>query len=61
MSELRGIGLLDIRAIFGETAMRRQMPIKLVVHLVRRETMEREYERIPYEPLMEEILGILKA
>ena len=56
--ELRGIGLLDIRAIFGETAMRRKMPIKLVVHLVRRETMEREYERIPYEPLMEEILGI---
>ena len=38
--------------------MRRKMPIKLVVHLVRRETMEREYERIPYEPLMEEILGI---
>ena len=56
--ELRGIGLLDIRAIFGETAMRLKMPIKLLVHLVRRETMEREHERIPYEPLTEEILGI---
>ena len=56
--EVRGIGLLDIRAIFGETAVRRKMRLKLIVHLVRRETMEREYERIPYEPLTQDILGI---
>jgi HPr kinase/phosphorylase len=56
--ELRGIGLLDIRAIFGETAVRRKMRLKLIVHLVRRQTMEREYERIPYEPLMQDVLGI---
>jgi HPr kinase/phosphorylase len=56
--ELRGIGLLDIRTIFGETAVRRRMRLKLIVHLVRRATMEREYERIPYEPLMQDILGI---
>lgn len=56
--EVRGIGLLDIRAIFGETAVRRRMRLKLIVHLVRRETMEREYERIPYEPLTQDILGI---
>lgn len=49
--EVRGIGLLDIRAIFGETAVRRKIRLKLIVHLVRRETLEREYERIPYEPL----------
>uniref|UniRef100_UPI0035632552 HPr(Ser) kinase/phosphatase n=1 Tax=Polaromonas sp. TaxID=1869339 RepID=UPI0035632552 len=47
--EVRGIGLLDIKAIFGETAVRRKMRLKLIVHLVRRETLEREYERIPYE------------
>jgi HPr kinase/phosphorylase len=35
--EVRGIGLLDIRAIFGETAVRRKMRLKLIVHLVRRE------------------------
>ena len=56
--ELRGIGLLDIRAIFGETAVRRKMRLKLIVHLVRRATMEREYERIPYEPLTQDVLGI---
>ena len=56
--ELRGIGLLDIRGIFGETAVRRKMRLKLIVHLVRRETMEREYERIPYEPLTQDVLGI---
>jgi len=56
--EVRGIGLLDIKAIFGETAVRRKMRLKLIVHLVRKETMEREFERLPYEPLYEEILEI---
>ena len=56
--EVRGIGLLDIRAIFGETAVRRRMRLKLIVHLVRRETMERDYERMPYEPLTQEVLGV---
>jgi HPr kinase/phosphorylase len=44
--EVRGIGLLDIKAIFGETAVRRK------------ETMEREFERLPYEPLYEDILDV---
>jgi HPr kinase/phosphorylase len=56
--EVRGIGLLDIKAIFGETAVRRKMRLKLIVHLVRKETMERDFERLPYEPLYEDILGL---
>ncbi len=56
--EVRGIGLLDIKAIFGETAVRRKMRLKLIVHLVRKETMEREFERLPYEPLYDEILDV---
>jgi len=56
--EVRGIGLLDIKAIFGETAVRRKMRLRLIVHLVRKETMEREFERLPYEPLYEDILEI---
>ncbi len=56
--EVRGIGLLDIRAIFGEPAVRRKMRLKLIVHLVRKETMEREYERLPYEPLTQDVLGV---
>jgi len=56
--EVRGIGLLDIKAIFGETAVRRKMRLKLIVHLVRKETMDRDFERLPYEPLSEEILEV---
>jgi HPr kinase/phosphorylase len=56
--EVRGIGLLDIRAIFGETAVRRKMRLKLIVHLVRRENFERDYERMPSEPLTQDVLGI---
>ncbi|GAA6143778.1 HPr(Ser) kinase/phosphatase [Hydrogenophaga sp. 5NK40-0174] len=56
--EVRGIGLLDIKAIFGETAVRRKMRLQLIVHLVRRETMERDYERMPYEPLFQDVLGV---
>jgi HPr kinase/phosphorylase len=56
--EVRGIGLLDIKAIFGETAVRRKMRLKLIVHLVRKETLERDFERLPYEPLYEEILEL---
>ena len=56
--EVRGIGLLDIKAIFGETAVRRKMRLHLIVHLVRKETMERDFERLPYEPLYEEILDV---
>ena len=56
--EVRGIGLLDIKSIFGETAVRRRKRLKLIVHLVRKETLEREFERLPYEPLYEEILEV---
>jgi len=56
--EVRGIGLLDIKAIFGETAVRRKMRLKLIVHLVRKETMDREFERLPHEPLYDEILDV---
>jgi len=56
--EVRGIGLLDIKAIFGETAVRRKMRLKLIVHLVRKETMERDFERLPYEPLYEDVLSM---
>ena len=58
LMEVRGIGLLDIKAIFGETAVRRKMRLKLIVHLVRKETMERDYERMPQEPLTQDVLGV---
>jgi HPr kinase/phosphorylase len=56
--EVRGIGLLDIKAIFGETAVRRKMRVKLIVHLVRHDTLERDFERLPHEPLFDDVLGV---
>jgi HPr kinase/phosphorylase len=56
--EVRGLGLLDIKTVFGETAVRRKMRLKLIVHLVRRSTHEDEYERLPLEDLTLEVLGL---
>ena len=56
--EVRGIGLLDICTIFGETAVRRRMRLRMIVHLVRQETMERNYDRLPHEPLTVNVLGV---
>jgi HPr kinase/phosphorylase len=56
--EVRGLGLLDIRAIFGETAVRRKMRLKLIVHLVRRKTLEENYERLPLNQQTQEVLGL---
>jgi HPr kinase/phosphorylase len=56
--EVRGLGLLDIRTIFGETAVRPKMKLKLIVHLVRRSTMENEYQRLPLEALTQEVLSV---
>jgi len=58
MLEVRGLGLLDIRTIFGEAAIRRKMKLRLIVHLVRRSTMENEYQRLPLEALTQELLGV---
>ena len=56
--EVRGLGLLDIRTIFGETAVRRKMKLRLIVHLVRRSAMENEYQRLPLEALTQDVLGV---
>jgi HPr kinase/phosphorylase len=56
--EVRGLGLLDIKAIFGETAVRRKMRLRLIVHLVRRSTMESQYQRMPLDVLTEDVLDM---
>ena len=54
--EVRGLGLLDIRTIFGETAVRRKLKLRLIVQLVRRN--EGEFERLPLESQFVEVLGL---
>ena len=56
--EVRGLGLIDIKTVFGETAVRRKMRLKLIVHLVRRSTMEDLYERLPLQELTQDVLGV---
>jgi len=56
--EVRGLGLLDIKTIFGETAVRRKMRLKLIVHLVRRGMLEENYERLPVDAQTEDVLGL---
>ena len=56
--EVRGLGLLDIKAIFGETAVRRKMRLKLIVHLVKRGALDEEVERLPFHFPTEDVLGL---
>ena len=56
--EVRGLGLLDIKTIFGETAVRRKMRLKLIVHLVRRSVLEDHMERLPFDSPTEDVLGL---
>ncbi|MGI4812506.1 MAG: HPr(Ser) kinase/phosphatase [Janthinobacterium lividum] len=54
--EVRGLGLLDIKTIFGETAVRRKMKLKLIVELVRR--TDGEFQRLPLESQTVDVLGL---
>lgn len=54
--EVRGIGLLDIRTIFGETSVRRKMNLKLIVHLLRANADS--LERLPIQQQTQDILGV---
>ncbi|HZQ73049.1 MAG TPA: HPr(Ser) kinase/phosphatase [Burkholderiales bacterium] len=57
--EVRGLGLLDIRIIFGETAVRPKMKLKLIAHLERPQPGGRETaERLPLADMAEDILGV---
>jgi len=57
--EVRGLGVLNIRTIFGETAVRPRMNLRLVVHLERpTPSAAPPAERLPLHALAEEILGV---
>ena len=57
--EVRGLGVLNIRTIFGETAVRRKMKLRLVAHLAKPTGATRDpAERLPLSELTEEILGV---
>lgn len=55
--EVRGLGLLNVRTIFGETAVRPKMRLKLIVHLEKPTMGGTEIERLPLTEQSEDILG----
>jgi HPr kinase/phosphorylase len=57
--EVRGLGVLNIRTMFGETAVRRKKGLKLIVHLHRPPGGDvSQLERLPLNASHQEILGI---
>ncbi len=57
--EVRGLGLLNIRTIFGETAVRRRKNMKLIVHLEKSSGSDiSSVERLPLSNLNEDILNV---
>jgi HPr kinase/phosphorylase len=57
--EVRGLGLINIRAIYGETAVRPKMRLKLIAHLEKpAKRASDNVERLPLSELSEDILGV---
>ena len=57
--EVRGLGMLNIRTMFGETAVRRKKSLKLIVHLHRAQEGElSQMERLPLVATNQDILGV---
>jgi HPr kinase/phosphorylase len=57
--EVRGLGLLNIRTIFGETAVRPKMRLKLIAHLERPSQGGKDpAERLPLADMSEDIVGV---
>ena len=56
--EVRGLGILNIRTIFGETACRRKMRLRLIVHLERRLPGQSDPSRLPVQRETQDILGV---
>lgn len=55
--EVRGLGLLNIRTIFGETASRRKMKLKLIV-LLQKPIAGIDAPRLPLDAQTQEVLGV---
>ena len=57
--EVRGLGVLNIRSIFGEAALRPRKNLRLIVHLEKPGPPDSSYlDRLPLKPGAETILGV---
>jgi HPr kinase/phosphorylase len=59
--EVRGLGVLNVRRLFGETAVKQKKNLKLIVHLSPADTMEnkwQEVDRLDMRASNRDILGV---
>jgi HPr kinase/phosphorylase len=56
--EVRGLGVLNIRTVFGEAALRPRKNLKLIVHLERPGPDHAPIERLPLRPGTEDVMGV---
>ena len=57
--EVRGLGVLNIRSIFGETVVRSKKNLKLIAHLEKPASGDlASLERLPMNATTQEIMGI---
>ncbi|MDP1537288.1 MAG: HPr(Ser) kinase/phosphatase [Burkholderiales bacterium] len=57
--EVRGLGVLNIRSIFGEAALRPRKNVQLIVHLERPSGSDPAYlDRLPLKPGTELLMGV---
>jgi HPr kinase/phosphorylase len=57
--EVRGLGVLNIRTIFGEAALRPRKNLKLIVHLQRPHATESaQMERLPLNAGSQQLMGV---
>jgi HPr kinase/phosphorylase len=56
--EVRGLGVLNIRTIFGEAALRPRKNLKLIVHLEKPAGEGVPLERLPLKPGSEPVMGV---
>ena len=56
--EVRGLGVLNIRTIFGEAALRPRKNLKLIVHLEKPAGESVPLERLPLKPGSEPVMGV---
>jgi HPr kinase/phosphorylase len=57
--EVRGLGVLNIRTVFGETAVRPKMNLKLIVHLDKPHGMDSApVERMPLSASTQDVMGV---
>ncbi len=55
--EIRGLGIVNIKDLYGITAIRERKQMDMVVELVKWET-DAEYERLGFEDVRSDILGV---